>query len=54
MALWKVGESKSEDEGYRWWIRVIAVPLAVSLIAGGSVIWAARPAADPAAECLRQ
>lgn len=54
VARWKVRESDSEDEGYQWWIRVIAVPLAVSLIAGGSAIWAARPAVDPAAGCSRQ
>ena len=53
-ARWKFRESDSEDEGYQWWIRVIAVPLAVSLIAGGSAIWAARPAVDPSAGCSRQ
>lgn len=42
MARRKGRGGKNEDAGYRWWIGVIAVPLAASLIAGGSAIWAAR------------
>lgn len=51
MARRKGRGGKNEDTGYRWWIGVIAVPLAASLIAGGSAIWAARPATEPRSGC---
>lgn len=47
-------DADGEEQGYRWWIQVIAVPLAVSLIAGGSAIWASRSETAPEVGCSVQ
>jgi hypothetical protein len=46
MARRNDGEATRDE--WRWRVRVIAMPLMVSLIAGGSAVWAARDDGTPA------
>lgn len=44
--------NRRTQPGYRWWIRVAAVPLAISCIAAGSAIVTAQTSAPPPVGCV--